>query len=477
MATELPPCEATFTLEEVLRATGGELHHGEPSRRLQGVATDTRRLRPGELFVALKGERFDANAFLPRAVEAGASALVAHPGAAVDALPVPVVTVPDTLRALGDLARAWQRRLRAARPIPVVAISGAVGKTTTKELTRAALEAIFGACHGTVGNLNNLVGAPWTVLGLTAEHRALVVECGSNAPGEIARLGDIIEPEVALCTNADAAHTEFLGSVDAVAEEEGSLFAHARRAVCACVDEPRSYARSDLRRPGVAKIPFGIAPLAGVRALRRTPLADGRQAVELSLPNGEGLLVTTGLLGPVVATNLAAALAAAWACGADLEGMRRAAEALGAVPSVPGRLCLREGPRWAVVDDTYNASPRAVAAALDAAAELCRARRGRLVVALGDMLELGALAATAHDEAVTGARAAGAAVLLCVGAQAVAASERVPLPGVELLRAAGSDEGAGLLRGRVRDGDVVLVKGSRGVRMERCVDALLEAER
>jgi UDP-N-acetylmuramoyl-tripeptide--D-alanyl-D-alanine ligase len=476
MATALPRIEVPFTLADLARDTGATLR-GAPDLALKGLATDTRTLHEGCLFVALQGERFDGHDHLAVAVAKGARAVLVKRGAT---LPdgVAALEVDDTLVALGAIARAHALRTRG--DIPVVAISGAVGKTTTKELTAAALAAVGGACHATVGNLNNLVGAPFTLLGLTREHRAMVVECGSNAPGEIARIAALAAPHVAMCMNADIAHTEGMGSIEAVADEEGSVYRHASRALIGNADEPLARARMDGGAPELPRWLFGRAEEAHVRLVAREPQLDGRARLRYRLrpmrdDTPDELTVVTALLGEAVATNIAAALCVT-ATLADAAGLARAAEALGRVPAVPGRLVLvtrADGTR--VLDDTYNASPRAVRAALDAARELAEAHGARLVVALGDMLELGDHAEREHRRAGKLVGDAKAAALVSVGPLSRFTAEEAAARGVSVTTVKDSIEGAAALRAAVRPGDVVLVKGSRGMRMERCVAALTEA--
>ena len=478
MATAVPTNEAAFTLAEVAAATGGELR-GDPGARVVGVGTDTRALTPGALFVALRGERFDGHDHLAAARDSGAAAALVEAGhRAVEGLPT--VVVADTVRALGALGAAHLARARARRPLPVIAISGAVGKTTTKELVAAALRAAYGDTLATFGNLNNLIGAPLTLLTLTDAHRAAVIECGSNAPGEIGRIAALVSPDVALVTNADAAHTELLGSVDAVAREEGSLFAFARRAVVGNADEPRSAAQRDRALPDRARWLFGASPGAHVAVVARAPRPDGGAALTLavhpSLSPVGSLVVETPLVGAAVATNVAAALCAVAALGATPAQLTAAAAALASVAAVPGRLQPLARRGALVLDDTYNASPRAVRAALDAARELAAARGTRLLVALGDMLELGGLAREAHAEAARAVLDAGAAAFIAAGpetgAAAGALAAAAAAAGVEVVVVEDAAAAGVALAARVREGDVVLVKGSRGMRMERCVAAL-----
>lgn len=475
MATAVPTNEATFTLAEVASAAGAVLR-GDPGVRCVGVSTDTRRITRGALFVALKGDRFDGHDHLEAARDAGAVAAVVEAGTrAVEGLPTAVVT--DSLRALGALGAAHLARARSQRALPVVAVSGAVGKTTTKELIAAGLRAAYGETLSTAGNLNNLVGAPLTLLTLTDAHRAAVIECGSNAPGEIARIAALVRPDVALVTNADAAHTELLGSIDAVAREEGSLFAFAGRAVVGNAEEPRSASQMARALGDRARWLFGATADAHVALASRTLRADGgssltyRVAPALS-PVGT-LSVETGLVGAAAATNIAAALCAIAALGVSAEQLVAAAEAIGGVPAVPGRLQPLSIDGALVLDDTYNASPRAVRAALDAARELATSRGARLLVALGDMLELGGLSREAHEEAGRAVRDAGAEVFVAAGAEMRAAAAAAS-PGPEVVEVDDSTAAGAALAERVRAGDVVLVKGSRGTRMERCVAALAQ---
>ncbi|MFO0604309.1 MAG: UDP-N-acetylmuramoyl-tripeptide--D-alanyl-D-alanine ligase [Polyangiales bacterium] len=477
MATALPRIEVPLTLGDVARDTGGTLY-GAPGLRLRGLGTDTRSLHEGALFVALKGDRFDGHDHLAAACAKGAGAVLVRRGTSVPD-GVAAVTVDDTLVALGAIARAHALRTRAN--IPVVAISGAVGKTTTKELTAAALAAaVEGPCHATAGNLNNLVGAPFTLLALTGEHRAMVVECGSNAPGEIDRIAAMAAPHVALCMNADIAHTEGMGSIEAVADEEGSVYRHATRALVGNADEPLARARMALGDPSLPRWLFGRAPEAHVRLVAREALGDGRARLRYALrpmrdDTPAELTVVTALLGEAAATNIAAALCVT-ASLFDAAALARAAEAVGKVPPVPGRLVpvpLADG--TLVIDDTYNASPRAVRAALDAARELAASRKARLVVALGDMLELGDHGEREHRRAGALVAEAGAGALVAVGPLSRFTAEEAARGGVAVSTAADSAEGARALREVARSGDVVLVKGSRGMRMERCVAALTEA--
>jgi UDP-N-acetylmuramoyl-tripeptide--D-alanyl-D-alanine ligase len=483
MATALPRIDATFTLGDLARVTGATLH-GPPELRIEGVSTDSRMIHPGSLFIALKGERFDGHDHVAAAVKAGARAVLTMRGRHT-VTEAPALEVSDTLVALGDIARFHGERVRAVSHARVAAIGGAVGKTTTKELCAAAFRAAFGETHATRGNLNNLVGAPLTLLGLDESHRAAVIECGTNAPGEIARIGDVVRPDVALVLNAHLTHAEGLGSVEGVTREEGALFAFASRAVVTGFNERGLRAEMERAPRDCARWYFGTATGSHVRVLgaESAGLARYRVTFEVAptLCEGAGrLVVESALLGADMWDNIAAALCVTAAAGATADGLRAAAEAMGKVEAVPGRLALRTlGSDVWVLDDTYNASPHAVHSALAAARMFAggRSARARLVVALGDMLELGDLSASAHAEAGEEVARARPAVFIAVGdgmrraAGAAGATGRCG----EVRTARDSTEAAVMLCELVRPGDLVLVKGSRGMRMERCVEALVEA--
>ncbi len=483
MATRIPVNRCAFSAAEVIRATGASFA-GAADLAFTGVSIDTRSITPGALFVALRGVR-DGHEFLREAAARGAAAAIVESGRNDPALPS--FEVSDTLVALGALARFHLLRMRTLRPIPTIAIGGAAGKTTTKELTAALARALFGEILATPGNLNNLIGVPMTLLTLTGIHRAAVLECGTNRRGEIARLAEIVAPDVALVLNVDIEHTEGLGSLEGVADEEAALFATARTAIVGTAE-----AMLLERVPAAIRtVTFGAGADAAVRLVSRVVVAPGRQRIAIALAQSltaEGadpaLEANLAILGAASAMNAAAAVAAvATAAARPLERKDLAAlsRALATVEPVAGRLSTREVAGAVVIDDTYNANPRSVRVALEAARETADGLRARLIVALGDMLELGALASAMHSEAVHDLFRARPDAIVAVGPEmdaAVRAFEsnadaptRPPI--VEL--AADSSAAAIAVRGLVHPGDVLLVKGSRGIAMERIIDALATA--
>jgi UDP-N-acetylmuramoyl-tripeptide--D-alanyl-D-alanine ligase len=401
---------------------------------------------------------------------------VVERGRAVPSLPC--FEVDDTLRALGALARAHLERRRRLRPLPVIAIGGAAGKTTTKELTAAVMRALCGPTLATFGNLNNRIGVPMTLFQLTGEHQAAVIECGTNQRGEIAALAEMVQPDAALVLNVDLEHTAGLGSLAGVADEEAALFCRAQCAVVS-TEEPMLCERVP---SGLRRLTFGESASADVRLVSRTLDGDGAQTIRLHLRDGlladsaeRELTVALRLLGASAASNAAAALAAG--CAAVKRPLRREetaaiAAALGSVQAVPGRLQLRACAGAVVLDDTYNSNPRSLRAALATARELAEARRARLILVIGDMLELGELAAVAHLEAIEDLRAVQPATIILVGAEFCSAAAHSDLRRGDVATSPDSAAAASLVTASVRSGDVVLVKGSRGIAMERIVEAL-----
>ena len=482
MATPIPRNSASFTAGEIAAATGGTLCELEPARALVEVCTDSRSVPAGGLFVAIVGEVHDAHRFTGEATARGAVNLVASGRGASG----PRIEVPDTLVALGDLARHFVDRETRSRPLPVLAIGGAAGKTTTKTLAAAAVRALFGQTLVTAGNLNNRVGVPMTLFTLTPEHRAIVLECGTSLPGEIAKLGRVARPTVAVVVNVDLEHSEKLGSLAAIADEEAALLLAARRVAVANGDEPLLRAR--LARAGAKQLTFGRSASCDLVVAGRTVDANGAATVILRARgrsfaalggSPREIRIPTNLLGETAGMNIAAALAGALALldrSASPEEISRMTSAIAAVEPVPGRLRPLESGGVHVLDDTYNSNPRSVRAALVAARELAGRRGARLVVALGDMLELGEVSAAEHRAMIEAADHSGADQLIFVGAEiasALAASAGSPAA----LKTpnqwfADSTAAAAALPNIVRTGDLLLVKGSRGIRMERLIEQL-----
>jgi UDP-N-acetylmuramoyl-tripeptide--D-alanyl-D-alanine ligase len=468
-----------LAVADALRWTGGELIAGPVDAVCASVAIDSRKVAPGALFVAIRGPRHDAHAFLADTVRAGAAALLveraafaAAGGAAAlpDAAPaVAVIGVDDTTAALGVLAAGHRRRFAG----PVIAITGSNGKTTTKEMTAAILSA-RAPCLKTEGNLNNQFGLPLTLLRLAPEHRAAVVEIGMNHPGEIAPLAAIAAPTVGVITNVGTAHIEHMGSQDGIAREKGALFEALAPGAVAVANADDSRVVAQLARTRARPLRFGRSAAAEVRAEREAALADGGVGFELVAPAGRVALRVHGV-GTVLVINALAAAAGALAAGASLDDVATGLEAWRPPAGRMQRIAL---PRDVVVlDDTYNANPQSMEVALRSLAALKGASRGLVVV--GDMGELGAAAPAAHRAAGRLAAELRLELLFALGEHAVEVVAGAVEGGMAPERAFASRdpaELAGRVRAALRGGDRVLVKGSRSMRMERIVEALRRPE-
>jgi UDP-N-acetylmuramoyl-tripeptide--D-alanyl-D-alanine ligase len=452
-----------FNVQEILRATDGALVAGDLGVPVTGVSIDSRTLGVGEAFFAIRGDRTDGHAYLADAAARGAACLVVETVPDDPPANVPLVLVDDTTRALGRLA-AWHR---GRFSVPVVAVTGSNGKTTTKELIASALGARWRVLKS-AASFNNQWGLPLTLLKLTPQHDAVVVEIGTNHPGEIAYLAGIAAPTVAVVTVVNAVHTEFLGSLDDVREEKAALVraVPARGTAVLNADDARVASMAGDTRARV--ITYGTAATADVRPVG--PLTEDAAGVRFTVEHaGARADVALALAGRHNVVNALAAAATGIALGIALPEIARG---LGTASPVKGRCVWRAAGGVDILDDTYNASPVSVRAAIDTAA--ARSRRGRLVVVLGDMLELGEGAPGAHREVGAAAVAAGAAALVGLGPLAAHAVDAARARGLQEAHATRTFEDTlALLLKRVVPGDVVLVKGSRGMRMERVVDGLV----
>ena len=438
-------------LSRAAEVLDGELQG--PDVRFEGVSTDSRSVEPGNLFVALVGERFDGHEYLAQAAGRGAAAAAVCREVPAE---LPLVRVADTRRALGRLAAFWRRRFE----IPLVAVTGSNGKTTVKEMTAA----ILGAGRevlATRGNLNNDIGVPLTLFRLDERHRAAVIEMGANHPGEIAWLTTIAAPTVAVITNAGPAHLEGFGSLEGVAEAKGEIYSGLRPGGTAVVNADDAFA--DLWRSLAAPrdvLTFGLDRPADLSADWRP--AGGGSRLSLRTPWGYAELELP-LPGRHNVINALAASAAALAAGASLDEV---VQGLGGMRAVSGRLQFLAGIAGArIIDDTYNANP----ASLGAALEVLAATPGEHWLVLGDMGELGPGAAELHAEAGRQAAASGVSRLFTLGELAGEAARAFD----GHARAYQDREALlGDLREAMHGDLVILVKGSRRMRMEQVVEAL-----
>jgi UDP-N-acetylmuramoyl-tripeptide--D-alanyl-D-alanine ligase len=429
-----------------------------------GVSTDTRTLKPGDLFVALRGERYDGHAYVAQARSAGAAAAMVDTQAS-DATGLPVLVVANTRAALGALAGDWRRRF----PLPVVALTGSSGKTTVKEMLASILRSAAPATAeesvlATRGNLNNDIGMPLTLLELRPEHRYAVIEMGMNHAGEISYLTRIASPDVALITNAGTAHIEYLGSVEAIARAKGEIFEGLKEDGTAVINADDQYApmwrelAGDRRR-----VEFGLVQSAGVTASYRGRLLESE--IEISAPAG---VAKTTLRAPGE-HNVRNALAAAAAAIALDVPMNAIAVGLASYSGVKGRLQVRRSQHGAtVIDDTYNANPESMRAAI---AVLAQAPGAKILV-LGDMGELGERAPTLHAELGVHAREAGIERLLTLGEHSAETARAFGRGARHYQRV---EELVAEVQSALATNVTVLIKGSRFMRMERVVEAIVDA--
>ena len=458
-----------LTLRDVARAVGETAPEGAEDCHFSGVSVDTRTLGPGTLFVPLLGDNFDAHDFVDQALAAGARGVLFERRAqekvskALQGHDVVSLAVDDTLRALGDVAHALVKRSR----LPTVAITGSAGKTSTKDMA-ALMLATRGPVCATPGNFNNLVGLPLTVFRCEREHRFLLLEMGMNAPGEIARLAEIAAPDVGLVTNVGAAHIGRFGSLEGVAEAKGELYAGLSEKALAVVnaDDPLVVAQAD-KRCAARRRSFGRTVDADIRIEDVTMGTAGTTEATLRLEGGRHR-VQLSVLGAHNVWNAAAALAAT---RDYVSGIGDALAALHGHKGPENRMERFERAGAVVISDCYNANPKSTVAALDAIAAVPVARR-RIAV-LGDMLELGDLAPTCHRE--TGAHVAelGFDQLVAVGEFAeelASGARRAGMTSVRIQTVPDALDAASHLE--LARGDWVLIKGSRGLKMERLLDEL-----
>jgi UDP-N-acetylmuramoyl-tripeptide--D-alanyl-D-alanine ligase len=459
-----------LTLEEIVRATAGRLLYGRPGQIFGSVGIDSRTIAAGALFVAIRGERHDGHDFIGQVISRGVQGLlVAESRAAgfdhadLKARGGACVVVADTLIALGALAAFHRSRF----DIPVVAITGSTGKTSTRLMTTLVLSQRF-ATLATQGNLNNEIGLPLTLFNLSPAHQAAVVELGMNHAGEIDRLSAICRPTIGLITNVGPVHLEFFESVDAIGRAKGELIAHVLPGGVMVLNGDDAHSAALAASSPHPVLFFGTAGNATVRAENLRDTAQG-VAFDLHLPTGCAAvrLQTPGRF--MVANALAAA-----AVG-HLAGLTpvQITSGLEAFTPAKGRLTLLQTRKGVgIIDDTYNANPVSMAAALETLVAVKGNGRGFIV--LGDMLELGASAAALHHELGRKAAHCGAARLYAFGAHAaeVVAGARSGGMAAADVMAGEKTAIAADLTGRLQSGDWVLIKGSRGMAMETVVAAV-----
>ena len=462
-----------LTWDELRAATGAHVHSGKiaGTAAIPHITTDTRKISDGDLFIALRGENFDGADFAADALNKGAAAvLIAEPISdpvqkALKKAKGAVLTVADTLTAYQAIAHAWRIKF----DIPVVAITGSNGKTTTKDLTAAVLSGRGTVCR-TAANYNNEVGLPLTLLGITVEDSAAVVEIGMRGMGQIAALAPVAAPNVGIVTNVCEVHMELLGSIENIAKAKAELVEAipAGGTVILNADDARVAAMRARAAEGVRVLTYGISVDADVRAEALRCAADGSQFMVTWANERHDYSIP--LAGRHNVSNALAALAAGFVLGLTPQEMQTGLSHLAASKM---RYEVHEVGAWRFINDAYNASPSSMRAAIETTAALYA---GRKIAVLGDMLELGAAAEEAHRDIGKRVAELGFEALVTYGPQARWMHEEAEEAGCTAHHVETHAEAADVLKNLLADGDTVLFKGSRGMKMEEIIGLLTGKE-
>ena len=435
------------TIEEIVQATGGKVLCGR-QQGFNGFSIDSRKIQHGELFIALRGDRFDGHDFVRDALQLADGALVSIP-------PVEpgrdktIIHVKNTLKALQDIARF--RRLK--RNIPVASVTGTNGKTTTKELIASILSQKHKVLK-TTGNFNNHIGLPLCVANMQGDEDYAVLEMGSNARGDIRELCHIVKPDLAVVTNVGQAHLEGFGSIEAVRDTDLEVLDHVGTVA---VNSDDGFLMQGMTGFAGKTVTYGIDNAADLTATDIVLVQQG-SIFMLHTPDGGAFRVHLKLSGRFNVLNALAAASIAYELGIDPGEIRQGLETF---TGVPMRLEIRNVGGALVINDVYNANPASMEEALK---ELVRLRKGRAIAVLGDMLELGACSEDAHMSLVKKMNMLRVEILIAVGPEMQKAS--AAFSGI-CHKAASSDEARTLLLDMLNGNDTVLIKGSRGIRMEK----------
>lgn len=468
-----------YTVEELQRALGGRYLNGEPVGEAVGVSIDTRTLKPGQLFVALRGENHDGHAFLREALEGGASGAVVDDKASLEVLRQEdrrvdvrrgafIFLVEDTLKALQNLAAFNRSRF----PVPLVAVTGSNGKTTVKEMTASCLSTVFRTLKNEA-SLNNHIGLPLTLAHLDSTHQVACTEIGMNHPGEIAALAALARPVVGVVNNVGSAHLEFMKTLEGVQAAKGELIEALPPEGTAVLnaDDPLSLALS-FRAPGRV-VTFGLRGEAEVTAEGLEDL--GLDGVRFTLvAGGDGAPVSLPASGEHNVMNALAAAAAAYVMEVPAASIAQGLEQV-VLPKMRMERGTADG--WIIINDAYNANPDSTRAALKTFVKLKGSAPGAFC--FGEMRELGDAAPRAHADMGRLAATLGLEVLVTVGdmaAEAAKAAEEGGISSERIARCADHSEAAEALRRMVPEGGWILIKGSRGSTMERVVELLRQRE-
>ena len=454
-----------FTLNEIVKATSAKVYK-EDKKEFSAIVTDTRKISAGVLFVALKGERFNGEDFASEALAKGAAGVVVSEACDEKQLAKcqgTVLQVKDTLLAYQLLAKAWREKFPQ---IPVVAITGSNGKTTTKDLTAAVLSA-KGPVLKTQANFNNEIGLPLTLLGLNAEHKAAVVEIGMRGFHQIEALAPIASPQIGIVTNVGETHMELLGSLENIAKAKQELVEAIPAGGTVILNADNKYVAGmrAAAKDGVKVITFGLEQEADVKG--EAIHTEGNVTKFMVTYKNERHEYEVNMVGRHNVYNTLAAIAAGFAMGLTPAEVR---EGLGHLEATKMRFELQKVKEWNVVNDAYNASPMSMTAAINTLSELAK---GRKIAVLGDMLELGSVSEDAHLHVGEEVAEHGFTALVTRGKMGEFIARGAENKGMTAVyRADSHEEAAAKLHELLEPGDTILFKGSRGMAMEKIIDLL-----
>lgn len=452
-----------ITAGEVVEAVNGELIAGDPNAKISGVSVDTRTIEQGDLFIALTGENSDGHKFLADALSKGAAGVMVSRKVEAQCL---AVRVQDTLLAIGDLAAFYRSKFNPT----MIGVTGSVGKTTTKEMI-AAVAASCGPILKNEGNFNNEIGLPLTLFNLASEHKTCVVELAMRGAGQIDYLAKISKPQIGVITNIHMSHIELLGSMDAIADAKAELLDSLPSDGAAILNADDAYFDYMLRRTNCRVISYGEAPNAMVRTTSKGIDSDGCCSFDVVTPQG-GFAVHVPVPGEHNIKDALAAIAVGEVLGIDHESVRSALTNFKAPEKRSKVVPSRRG--FIVIDDTYNAGPASMKSAIKT---LSMMEGGRKIAILGDMLELGDHAIAAHLDIGKDVKNSGIDMLFVVGELAKLISRGAidaGMPTSAINEFDDSAQAAQEIVGKIRERDIVLVKGSRAIKMERIVESLVD---
>ncbi len=464
----------SFSLQDILDSTGGRLLRGDPGKVFGGISIDSRTIKRGDIFIALRGARFDGHQFVKEAMEKGGEGAIIEnePLGMKDALDPSgkaVIAVGDTSRALGDIAHSWRKK----HPIPLIAVAGSNGKTTTKEIVASLLEGSFRALK-TWGNRNNLVGLPLTLLDLRPEHTIAVVEMGMNIKGEIERMTEIANPDVGLITNISEVHLEGLGTFEELVKAKGELWDTMRPdGVIVVNQDDLNVMKCAEGYPG-KRVTFGLEVPSDVMA--QTVRIEGGKGVRFNLTTGaDEVEVAFPMMGISSVYNALAGTAVASIFGVQLRETKERLEEF--KPFSMRMEIIRLSNGASIINDAYNANPRSMELALKALSEVKEAERA--IAVLGDMLELGQCSDEAHARIGENVASFGVDFLFTLGEKAEIIAKKARQTGLNKDRVTVSRDHRDLLlrlKKTLKRGDWILVKGSRSMSMEKIVFGLMGEE-